>query len=458
MGQIETKATKEYSCRWAIGQLTLVEHALCPLDPRSSLVPNLAFDTCYTFTDQHRHQKHAKVRITSPCGLSAHDELYLWGLLALTLGQNDAGPELHATPHYCLRQLSLIDACEQRGGRQYRQFAEAVERLSLVRYRCERFYDPMRGEHRKVGFGFFSYSLPIDPQSSRAWRIAWDPIFFELVRPAGGSLHFDLETYRRLDPASRRLFLLLGKIFHRRRTTPRFDLKHLAVNVLGLGPSLDTRDLRSKVCRVIARLTEAGLVAGSCFEKQAPGEYTLRLVRGRYFEDRYRKETALITMESPLVEPLRQIGVEDSAIGWLLRSFPAAVLREWTDITLAALERHGSKFFKRSPAAYLVDNVKQAAQGKRTPPDWWYDLRKEESRHRSRIRPRNANVTIEPETDLGEECRAIFDQLAQEMFGHFSAAGQSDEAARANAQKFAQEYVRRRGALPPTLPLGKLVR
>ncbi|MGD0896628.1 MAG: hypothetical protein ABR915_02250 [Thermoguttaceae bacterium] len=40
----------------------------------------------------------------------------------------------------------------------------------------DHFYDPIRGEHRDVGFGFFSYSLPLDPRSSRAWRFAWAPV------------------------------------------------------------------------------------------------------------------------------------------------------------------------------------------------------------------------------------------------------------------------------------------
>ncbi len=56
------------------------------------------------------------------------------------------------------------------------------------------------------------------------------------------------------------------------------------------------------------------------------------------------------------------------------------LLAEWVDITLAARERFGETFFKRSPAAYFTDNVKAAAVGRRTPPDWWLDVRKEEQR------------------------------------------------------------------------------
>jgi hypothetical protein len=94
-----------------IGQLTLVEHALCPLNPRVSLVE-----------------------------------------LALTLSEPEPEIEFCATPHFCLRKLGVIDQFAKRGGRQYRQFTQAIERLSLVRYRNDKFYDPLRGEHRRVSF------------------------------------------------------------------------------------------------------------------------------------------------------------------------------------------------------------------------------------------------------------------------------------------------------------------
>ncbi|MCI0539967.1 MAG: hypothetical protein L0Z50_32580, partial [Verrucomicrobiales bacterium] len=153
-----------------LGQLTLLEHALCPLDPRVSLVENLVHEASYCFMDSRRRWRKANARITCPLGLSANDELVLWGLLALTFREPAPDGEFHATPHFCLRQLGLVDSHCRRGGRQYQHFAQAVERLSLVRYRNEFFYDPVRAEHRKVSFGFLSYSLPIDPESSRAWR------------------------------------------------------------------------------------------------------------------------------------------------------------------------------------------------------------------------------------------------------------------------------------------------
>src|ERR1051325_9790229 len=164
--------------RWTgMGQLSLVEHSLCPLDTGASLVANLVHQSYYFFTDKNKHLRKATARIVSPSGLSATDEFYLWGLLALTFAQPEPGASLDASPHYCLRQLGVIDQHASRGGEQYRQFEKAIERLSQVTYLNDRFYDPVRKEHRKVGFGFLSYSLPIDPESSRAWRIAGDPIF-----------------------------------------------------------------------------------------------------------------------------------------------------------------------------------------------------------------------------------------------------------------------------------------
>ena len=48
--------------------------------------------------DTNHRPKRAKVQVACPAGLSAGDELYLWGLLALTPSQRDADYEFHATP------------------------------------------------------------------------------------------------------------------------------------------------------------------------------------------------------------------------------------------------------------------------------------------------------------------------------------------------------------------------
>ena len=137
-----------------VGQLSLVEHSLCPLSPATS--ENLVHAAEYRYSDARRRRKTARVRVYAPLGLSPQDEVYLWGLLNLTLLQPRIESTLTATPHWCLSQMGLIDAGSRRGGRQYQQFSEALKRLSTVNYLSDACYDPTRGEYRRVSFGFLS--------------------------------------------------------------------------------------------------------------------------------------------------------------------------------------------------------------------------------------------------------------------------------------------------------------
>jgi hypothetical protein len=376
-------------------------------------------------------------------GLSANDEFYLWGLLALAFSQPQPEIEFHATPHYCLRQLGVIDQHDRRGGRQYRQFSAALERLSAVRYQNQAFYDPVRAEHRRVSFGLFSYSLPLDVESSRAWRIVWDPLFFEHVSVIGGNLRFDMEVYRKLDPASRRLFLLLSKVFRRRTKTPTFDLRHLGVQVLGFASTVATRDLKAKVSRCIKRLTELDIVSHEepkqIFVRKADRSVSVRLDRGRYFQQRWRNREMPGSVESPLIEPLRAIGVDADAIPRLLDRYPVRVIREWVDITLAAQERFGPGFFKRSPAAYFVDNVRHAGAGTRTPPDWWQELRRAERRGGRRRGKSQTGRSPAITAKTGDD-GALPDSLTEALRVQFEAAGQPATLARRNAERLAKEY------------------
>jgi len=435
--------------RTGIGQLSLVEHALCPLDPTRSLQRHLAHECEYRYTDEGGHRRTARVRVTCPLGLSAQDEFYLWGLLALTFSQPEPDVEFHATPHYCLRQLGVIDQYARRGGRQYRQFAAAIERLSVVRYQNHAFYDPVRGEHRRVSFGLFSYSLPLCRESSRAWRIVWDPLLFELISAVGGHLRFDLEMYRGLDPATRRLFLLLSKVFRRRATTPAFDLQYLGVQVLGFAPTMATRDLKAKVARCIKKLVEREIVSqvtpNEAFQHKGNGALSVRLERGPHYLQQRRDNRLSSTVESPLVEPLRAIGVEEGAIVKVLRQYSVRLIQQWVDITLAAEERFGPKFFKRSPAAFFIDNLRHAAAGTRTPPDWWQELHLAERRaHGGRSKPRSRNGS-----GAGVETKASgspAEVLTEAMRTHFEVAGQPAEVARRNAERFTLEYQRASGS------------
>lgn len=383
-----------------IGQLTVVEHALCPLDPRRGLVENLVHTASYRFSDGKGKRHTAQARVFCPLGLTARDELYLWGLLALTMTHNAEDGELRATPHWCLRQLGMIDSKGRRGGRQYRQFADSLRRLSVVKYLSDNFYDPVRCEHRQVGFGFLSFSLPLDLGSGRAWRIAWDPVFFELISSAAGHLRFDLDCYRRLDPASRRLFLFASKVFARRSMLPVVNLRELAVNLLGFAPTLASRDMKVKVGRCIRVLQSSGVLGSAKIELISRGEYRVTLTRGDYFTGRPRPERPVDVSDGPLSDTLLGIGFDARAASRLLHRYPHRLLAEWADITLAAMGRFGPSFFRRSPMAYLVDSVSKAANGIRTPPDWWRELCHDESADRS----------------AGEECKAVFDQIRRKLF------------------------------------------
>ena len=332
--------------------------------------------------------------------MSSSDELYLWGLLALTLSQSDSTGNLVATPHWCLRQLGLIDAKSRRGGRQYKQFSDAIRRLSVVNYLNNAFYDPVRAEHRNVSFGFFSYSLPKNPDSNRSWCIAWDPIFFEMVKAGAGQFRFDLAVYRQLDAASRRLFLFASKILYRRSTLPNLTVRKLAVDILGNSNSVATRDLKIKVQRCLSRLTELGVFSETSIRRIKAGTYLVQATRGRHFDANLKNQITASSFDCPLVESLVGLGCTPGVARNIKRKYKRHDVERWLDITQAALEKHGQAFFKRSAVAYLIDSLKASASGTRTPPDWWLALR-------------SSDVKSE---QVSNEGRKVLTRLQEEVF------------------------------------------
>ncbi len=449
--------TSRSSAGLGMGQLTLVEHALCPLDARTSLRENLRHEADYRYTDADGVPRTARAVVFCPAGLSPGDEFYLWGLLALTFAQPDPRAEFQATPHFCLRKLGLISP-DSKGGKSYRLFRDALRRLSAVRYQNERFYDPIRREHRAVSFGLLSYSLPIGSDSSRAWRIVWDPLLFEFCQAAASQLRFDLEMYRSLDHASRRLFLLLSKVFWRSSLSPHFDVGHLAVNVLGFSANLASRTLKAKVKRCAEVLRQHDVLAAatdapdSTFRRQGKGQYRARFVRGTYFDRRRSRCTGNAIEDSPLYDPLRAIGFDSVAVQRILSRFPLEQIQLWADVTLAALEHKGPAFFRRNPAAFFMDNIQHAASGKRTPPDWFWELRRREQRRRAeharQIRDRRLPSAAKTEASaVLSAYRALDldrspDQLTAELTVHFLAGGQTEADALRNAQRFTEETLR----------------
>jgi len=414
-------------------QLTLVEHALCPLDAKSSLRAGYCHETTYRYSDKNGDRQTARVRVTCPDGLSANDEFYLWGLLALTFAQPELSPEFHATPHYCLSQLGVI-APESKGGKSYRLFREAIGRLSGIHYENDRFFDPLRKEHRQVRFGLLGYSLPFDEQSNRAWRIVWDAQFLEFCRAAGGALRFDLATYRSLDPASRRLFLLLQKVFYRSRRSPRLGVRQLAVTTLGFSDAQPTSKLRAKIARCSSTLAELGYIQGAPdFVKRGDGGY-LQFHRGPRFEQAVPMG---LSVRSPLTEPLARIGLDQASVSRVLKNFDHKLIRLWSDIALTAIEQKQKGFFKRSPVAYFIDNLNAASRGERMPPDWFLAVQKQEQRRLAETaKPRDPEITSRPVRAFSTSLSGK--QLVDEMTAQFLAAGQAPATAKRNAERFAQ--------------------
>ena len=427
-------------------QLSLVEHALCPLDAEVSLQPHLNHTSEYFYTDRQGQRRKAVARVIAPDGLSAHDELYLWGLLALNFAQAEPAVEFQATPHYCLRQLGMIGDSLVRGGKNYELFRSAIERLSAVTYQNSGFYDPLRAEHCEVAFGFLSYRLPLGNDSSRAWRFYWDPLFFEICRASGSGLAFDFDTYRQLDTAGRRLYLLLKKMFWRREATLPFDLRHLAVDVLGFSPTQETWRLRAKVAACVERLIDAGILAlpkgGSLkhlFVKKSVGRYSVAFQRGPHFD---RASSSKQLVDSPHFELLEAIGFDHPSIARILRRYSSKLIAEWADITLAARERHGETFFKVAPQAYFLDNIRHAVDGLRTPPDWWRELRKTEERKARQTNHADHNAAFD--RYLQVEAQAAFAKVTTQIFDDLSKSGMAAADARERANYIARENLKAR--------------
>lgn len=273
-----------------MSQVSLVETALSPLDYQPGTP--LKHVSEFVYYDADRQRRKGVVTVKAPGGLSPTDELVLYGLLAITFADPRPMPELTATPHYLCRQLGLPI-----GGDHYERLRESVHRLGEVVYRNSAWWDRHKGQHRDVGFHFLSHDLPAagevrgDDQKREPWTILWDPLFFRLMDTSRGFVWFDFGTYRALrNPAARRGYLLLRKIFHHRETTPRFDMRAFATQQLGYSEALEPKSIRQKLKTLIATWQEQGIVDPASnpetfFERQGPGQWTLILRRGPNFAD-----------------------------------------------------------------------------------------------------------------------------------------------------------------------------
>jgi hypothetical protein len=101
-------------------------------------------------------------------------------------------------------------------------------------------------------------------------------------------------------------------------------------------------------------------------------------------------------------------------------------------------------FFKNSPQAFFIDNLKEQAAGRRTPPDWWRAVRKEEERRRWQADRESSELSDSFEevfnAYLQTEAREAFDRVMDRIFQDLKSSGQSDSDAKQNANHFARTH------------------
>ena len=426
---------------------------LCPLDTRKSLTHGFSFKTAFSFTDNNRNRKKAHVDVSSVHGLSASDELYLWGLLGLALSQPEPSPDFHATPYWCLKQLGIVNG-SKKGSEEFRLFRESLKRLAGIRYHCDRFFDPVRREHREVSFGFLSYSLPLSSDVARTWRFAWDPILWELCSATAGALRFDIGTYRDLSPASRRFYLLLKKLFWRSDHSPHFEIRELAVNTLGFSPDLPTKEIKRKLLGCLQELMRHEIIqlgigqstVADCIVKKSKGVFTLQVCRGPGFNT--VTATGQPKLEDlPIYDPLAALGFDRASIARIANQHSPKLIQLWADITLAASEQGR---IDNSPQAFFTYYIQRATAGICTPPDWWRDIeRHRRSEERAQERERSGIRFVEEDElafrqYLETEAREAFASVMQRLHDDLRSVGKSQGEAEAFAHEQATLHFRNR--------------
>jgi hypothetical protein len=401
--------------REGIAQLSLLETALWPLQggPREGGT----FDTSYKFKAGEQSRP-ARVSVYAPLGLYAIDEYVLWGLLALSLARKEQGPVLMATPYWIIQQLGMSI-----GGYQYEQLRGSLERLALSAYQNTGFYNPLSQQHERVTLHFFSTFLPTkgrggDVDAERAWRIEWSPQFFKLCQATGGTLLFDLDLYRELTPAARRLYLKLKDRFWRSKRV-FMNVDDLTVNGLGFSANRPLKKRKFDLTSCIRELLRQGVIElgrgqtdpADLFLRRGKGLYVVQFFEGPYFRtlntERARSPQNR-RADDPLWTPLRNLGVDEAAIRRLFRQHSRALIQRWVRITDAAVHEHPSGFagFKVSPAAFLIDGI----QNERMPPDWIYAHEKQRERDKwERERQAQSASEAELKTRYNSERQAARD-------------------------------------------------
>lgn len=371
--------------REGIAQLSLLETALWPL--QGGKLESSTFDTTYSFHEAEEKQS-ARVSVYAPLGLQSIDEFVLWGLLGISLSRKDAESTLLATPYWLIRKLGMA-----MGGFQYDQLRASLERLALIAYQNTAFYNPATQQHERVTLHFLSSFLPTrgrggEVATDRAWRIEWSPMFFKMCQATGGKLLFDLDTYRQLTPASRRLFLKLKDRFWRSKRV-FMNVDDLTINGLGFSDARPLKKRKFDLTNCIRELLDHKIIElgrgqsdpGELFIRRGKGLYIVQFFEGEYFRQplsgRTTSEKNAIS-DDPLYEPLRTIGVDEAGIRRIFKQHARGLIQRWIKITDVAMHEKPRGFpgFKVSPASFLIDGI----QNSRMPPDWIYAHDKERTR------------------------------------------------------------------------------
>ena len=90
--------------------------------------------------------------------------------------------------------------------------------------------------------------------------------------------------------------------------------------------------------------------------------------------------------------------------------------------------------------AYLIDNLKKSASDGRTPPDWWYDIRKAEERKRDSL-ARQQSMTAVPSTSPTASDRQVFAQIRNDLVAAYLSSGLDNATALREASREAKRRI-----------------
>ena len=424
--------------REGIAQLSLLESALWPL--QGGKLDASRWETSYKFRVGDTARE-AKVSVYAPLGLQSIDEYVLWGLLGISLDRPNPEATLLATPYWIIKRLGMA-----MGGFQYDQLRASLERIALAGYQNTAFYNPVSQQHERITLHFFSSYLPTkgrggEVAEDRVWRLEWDKHFFEMCKATGGTLLFDLDLYRDLSPASRRLFLKLKDRFWRNKRV-FLNVDDLTINGLGFSKDRPLFKRKYDLTGCIRELLNHGVIElghgqidpHDLFLRRAKGVYVAVFYEGPYFRQAHservsRRKNAVL--DDPLYEPLQKIGVDDAGIRRLFKQFTRANIQRWIKITDSAMHEKPAGFpgFRTSPAAFLIDGV----QNQRLPPDWIHAHEKREREEKWRREKSQVQ-------DSEQELRAQYERERDSALQAFLKTPQGRELWEASYQPFLEFY------------------